>query len=265
MFKELTNFPMEQPTRNPSKKSEYPIHDSLKEKLEGLIPNIDIGYQMNMEADHMIDWIDKAKQYTDQLQKEFHALCEKRVQKIIQIEEQKQRAKELNLELLVKTVPDDVLRYIHGFLLPETRLQLLRARHPLLLENTKKLNVKSLKHLLKHYQKKVYEPMMKNIREQNRTRCLPADVVTMSFTYKGKERALETINRLIGICEGAKAYTKCDHRYFQKKALRLTRSLVYLLSRKEKLGPVYAPEQEQEQEKKLVKDKKGKKQRIHSG
>jgi len=66
----------------------------------------------------------------------------------------------------------------------------------------------------------------------------------MTFSYVRKDITMEKINKFIGTCETAVAHTPQDYKYFQKKALKLMRALVYVAKRKQVLDKPYAPELE---------------------
>jgi len=247
LFKLLDKYPSpKEAIRTPKTKPNEevtPIHDIITANLQELIPNLNIGYQLDMESNQLIDWIEQARAYSRSLNAEFQKQCDKRMNRLLQIEEGKERSRNLNMDAVQK-LPEDIIRHIHGFLLPETKLVLLRARYPNLMNNLKKLNVKSLKTLLKFYKQKCYEPLLKSFinSNNNRARCFPPDLWRVSFTYKGKENAINVVSTFLGLCENAKPFTNRDHRYFQTKTLRLVKVILYLLKKKQKLEPAYAPE-----------------------
>ena len=246
LYKSLVTYPITKEVNRYPRQTDTTIqpafHILLKTNLDLLVPNVDIGYQMNMENDRMFEWILTAKEYVNKLNEDFQKICDKRTQKILAIEERNHRSKTFNMQSMDK-LPEDIIRYIHDFLLPETRIQILRARYPNLDANIMKLNVPMLKGLLKNIQNKCYHPMMNNLYKNNRLRCLPAGFY-MTFSYVRKDITMEKINKFIGTCETAVAHTPQDYRYFQKKALKLMRALVYVAKRKQVLDKPYAPELE---------------------
>ena len=218
------------------------FHDLIQKNLICLVPNIDIGYQMNLNAEELMDWIQMAKAYSTTLNNEFQKRCEIKLQKVIKIEEQLHRSKVLDMNK-VNQLPEDIIRYIHGFLMPETRIVLLRARYPNLNTNIIKMKVPDLKRLLDNTRNKYYTKMMLSLYKNNRARCLP-DGFYIRFTYYNKASCLDSINKLIGTCETAVAHTPQDYRYFQRKALKILRALVYVAKTKKILEKAYAPELE---------------------
>jgi hypothetical protein len=218
------------------------FHLLLQTNLDLLVPNIDIGYQMDMEHNQMFDWIITAKEYVNKLNEDFQQRCDRRTQKIIAVEQRNQRSKTFNMQSMDK-LPEDIIRYIHNFLLPETRIQLLRARYPNLDANVMKLKVPMLKVLLRNIETKIYTPMMNSLYKNNRHRCLPAGFY-ITFGYNHKNDCMNKINKFIGTCETAVAHSPSDYRYFQNKALKILKKLVYVAKTKRVLDEPYAPELE---------------------
>ena len=258
-YEELKQYPIEKDIiRYTSKRRIETIHDIVSANLTALIPNIDIGYQTNMEENQLIDWILKTKEYASQLNNEFQKQCDKKMQKVITTEQHKYRSKELDMNK-VNQLPEDIIRYIHGYLMPETRIVLLRARYPNLNANIMKLNVAQLKKLLENTQKKYYYNMMSKLYKYNRARCLP-NGFHIRFSYTNKPACLDSINKLIGTCETAVAHTPQDYRYFQRRAFRILRALVYVAKRKQVLDKAYAPELEPPKQEKKPRKPRSKKQ-----
>jgi hypothetical protein len=242
-----TNYPISKEVIRYTKVTNNSIqpafHDLINTNLSQLVPNIDIGYQMNLDANHLMNWIQTAKDYVEQINNEFQKKCEKKLQNVIKIEERMYRSKMLDMNKL-NQLPEDIIRYIHGFLMPETRIVLLRARYPNLDANVMKLKVPELKRLFDNIRNKYYTNMMSNLYKHNRARCLPHGFY-IRFTYNNKPACLDVINKFIGTCETAVSHTPQDYRYFQRKALRILRSLVYVAKHKQVLDKAYAPELEQ--------------------
>ena len=148
LYENLQNYPIiKDPERYPKRKTPTDTitpHNMIIANLANLVPNLTIGYEMNMEANQLIEWVNASKSYVEKINKDFQEKCERRIKKIIRIEEHKERAKQLDMNKLNK-LPEDIIRYIHDFLLPETRLVLLRARYPNLNANIMKLKLPQLK------------------------------------------------------------------------------------------------------------------------
>ena len=246
LYKSLVTYPITKEVNRFPKQTEKtidpPFHLLLQTNLDLLVPNIDVGYQMDMERDRMFEWIITAKEYVNKLNEEFQQRCNKKTQKIIDVEQHKERTKTFDMKTMDR-LPEDIIRYIHDFLMPETRIQLLRARYPNLDANIMKLKVPILKGLLKNIETKIYTPMMNTLYKYNRHRCLPKGFY-IRFGYLHKPDCMNKINKFIGTCETAVAHSPSDYRYFQRKALRMLKALVYLAKRKQVLDKPYAPELE---------------------
>ena len=85
--------------------------------------------------------------------------------------------------------------------------------------------------------------MMRYSEKHNRLKCLPAGFY-MRFGLTKKQNFLDNIEKFMGTCERAVAHSESDYRYFQRKTLRILRSLVYVAKRKNVLDKPYAPELE---------------------
>jgi hypothetical protein len=103
------------------------IHDIITVNLTSLVPNIHIGYQMEIPANDLIEWIKKTQEYANNLNKEFQEKCEKKMQQLINIEEQTGKCKVLNMDNFNR-LPEDILIHIHGYLMPETRIEIIKSR-----------------------------------------------------------------------------------------------------------------------------------------
>jgi len=246
LYENLSLYPIiKEPSRYPKAKTQnekITPHSMIIANLENLVPNLTIGYQMNMEANQLIEWVNASKNYVEKINKDFQERCERRVKKIIRIEEHKERAKQLDMNKLDR-LPEDIIRYIHEFLLPETRIVLLRARYPHLTENIMKLKLAQLKQFSANIQMKIYNPMMRYIDKSDRRRCLPVGYYAR-FSVTKKQNFLDNIEKFMGTCERAVAHSESDHRYFQRKTLRILRALIYVAKRKNVLDKPYAPELE---------------------
>ena len=246
IYKNLVTFPISKEVSRYPRQTDTTIqpafHNLLQTNLDLLVPNIDIGYQMSMDSNQMFEWILTAKEYVNKLNEDFQQKCDKKSQKLLAIEERTQRSKNFRMEPMDR-LPEDMVRYIYEFLLPETRIQIFRARYPNLDANIMKLKVPYLKALLKNIETKTYTPMMNSLYKYNRNRCLPIGFY-MRFGYVHKEDCMNKINKFIGTCETAVAHNPSDYRYFQKKALKMMMALIYLAKRKQVLDKPYAPELE---------------------
>jgi len=264
LYEKLSLYPIiKDPERYPKRKTPNDTitpHDMIIANLANLVPNLTIGYQMNMEANQLIDWVNASKSYVEKINKSFQEKCEIKLKKIISIEEHKERAKQLDMNKLDK-LPEDIIRYIHDFLLPETRLVLLRARYPNLNTNIMKLKLPQLKKFSANIQKKYYDPMMRYSEKHNRLKCLPEGFY-LRFSVTKKQNFLENIEKFMGTCERAVAHSESDYRYFQRKTLRILRAIIYVAKRKNVLDKPYAPELEPPptEKKKRGKKPKAKKQ-----
>jgi len=263
IFAELATYPIPKDviryTKTTDKTIQPVFHDIISQNLTALVPNLNIGMQMNMTTDQLMDWIQKTKEYGELLVTEFQKQCENRLNKLIKIEESKERSRALDMRKLDR-LPEDIIRYIHEYLFPETRRVLLLARYPNLYNNVIKLKTPVLKKLMERIRATCYYPMMNGLYRNNRTRCLPVGFY-LTFGFSNKKGFIDCIDKFIGTCIGAVPYTPGDQRYFEKKALRILNKLVYVAKRKNVLDKPYAPELEPPNPVKKAKKPRAKKQK----
>jgi hypothetical protein len=263
IFAELATYPIPKDVIRYTKTTDTTIrpafHDLISQNLTALVPNLNIGMQMNMTTDQLMDWIQKTKEYGELLVTEFQKQCENRLNKLIKIEESKERSRALDMRKLDR-LPEDIIRYIHEYLFPETRRVLLLARYPNLYNNVIKLKTPVLKKLMERIRATCYYPMMNGLYRNNRTRCLPVGFY-LTFGFTNKKGFIDCIDKFIGTCIGAVPYTPGDQRYFEKKALRILNKLVYVAKRKNVLDKPYAPELEPPNPVKKAKKPRAKKQK----
>jgi hypothetical protein len=218
------------------------IHDVIIANTGSLVPNIDIGYQMSIDKNDLIDWINKTKEYMEAVNRDFQQKCDAKLSKLIKIEEQKEKSKVLNMDLVNK-LPEDMIRHIYQYLLPETKIQLMKARYPNLDANIMKLKSVVLKKMSDNICRRYYNPVIDTMYKYNRIRCLPY-AFHMRFSFTNKKTCINNINKLIGTYKSAVAHTPSDYRYFQKKTMKIIQSLIYAARTKGVLDKPYAPELE---------------------
>jgi len=224
-------------TTNPTQ-----IHDIIIANIGSLIPNIDIGYQMEKDRDELINWINNAKEYMYAVNRDFQQKCDAKLTKLIKIEEQKEKSRVLNMDLVNK-LPEDMIKEIYEYLLPETKILLFRARYPNINTCIMKLKNKELKKMSDNICRRYYNPVIETMYKYNRTRCLPVGF-HMKFGFINKKTCIYNINKLIGTYQSAIPHTPSDYRYFQKKTLKIIQSLIYCAKKYKVLDKAYAPELE---------------------
>ena len=223
---EPTRFPKE--TNPPISK----IHDIIVSNLTLLIPNNNLG----LDNEIMIEWISKTKEYGNQLNAEFQRICDRRIDKIRRIEVHDEKSRTFDISKL-DNLPEDIVRYIHEFLMPETRKKLFLARYPRLFQNICKLKVSMLKKLLLHTRQHFYWKVINS----KKSKFLPIEF-QMSFSYVNKRHCIEQIQNIIYCFENANTSKPSNSRYFQRKGLRFIKMLVYVGKRLGVLERPFAPE-----------------------
>lgn len=229
---ELLEYPIfNEPNRNPIDTTQPFVrggtyHDLITVNLMSLVPNTDIGYHAEKTPDEMIRWITLARNYSRELNDEFQKQCDAQLKNLMEIENQKTRCQDLTMDSINKYLPDDVIRIIYDFLLPETKIQYFLAKYPLYQTIvTNKLNTKQLNRLLRVSYDRFYMVI-----SPKRRQCL-----TNFYTlYRGLTRYINkttttsALNTLFNTLRTAQPNTPENHRYFQTMTLKLLKIMIYL-------------------------------------
>jgi len=122
------------------------FHDLIYTNLTAIVPNIEMGYYKGHTTEEIEEWIKITKTYVHALYRTINRKCNAQARKLEYMKQQAERASKLDTEKL-QNLPEDIIRYIYGFLLPETRMTLYIARYPtyaLTLERLTSTNLKNI-------------------------------------------------------------------------------------------------------------------------
>jgi hypothetical protein len=235
-FQELQEYPVpKEPIRYPRNtditetnyRYKSTFHDLIHINMVALVPNIELGYYNNHTSEEIEEWINKTKDYVNIVCRNIKKKCDLQMCKLIRLRQFEQRIKDLDMYHL-NTLPEDIIRYIHGFLLPETRITLLLARYPTYPRTLEKITSENLKKYLKHinvtYNNKVFEY---DLRNPDRRTCI-TNFKPFYLTYSKKEDGIKQITDLFDVIRNAIPKTQEYHRYYQYYALRLLQSIIYV-------------------------------------
>jgi len=200
-------------------------HELIVSNLESLIPNIDMGYREGLTELELLEWIRLAKEYSHKIHIRFVEECTNELTRLERTIQQKTKCAELDMNNITK-LPDDIIRHIYDYLLPETKIDfLLEKRSDWKEILTKKLSVKQFKTLLSILYERYYSHIeytkLVCIYDVNRVTCA-------RIRYNNKPQALLEIERLLTKFRNAKPNTQENHRYFQTKSLHMLKLLIYL-------------------------------------
>lgn len=225
LFNKLTQFPIDKtPIRyiqqyNSRSQQANIMNYIITENINRLVPNIDVGYQTNAYTqEELITWITTSKQYLDQINQTFQEQCDKQLQKLYQIEGNKTRSRNFDIDKLSK-LPEDIILHIRRFLLPECRISELIAAHPDYLQNLQKLTAKNLQKFFIHSIYRPYYILGIMTREPK---------FYMSGTFKNKSNCINEIDRLYQIYNNKIAKTSEEYNFFQSKALKILQTIIYV-------------------------------------
>lgn len=209
-------------------------NELIQSNALALVPNIDIGYYKSTYTPAQLNnWIDQTQTYMQQIKDHIDQKCEEQRAKLQAIERQKQQCAALDLQR-VANLPDDLIRYIHEFLLPETRIEFLLAKYPQVPQTLTKLTERNLnQYMKKNIYMYHYAPIFcydRNHENRNRLNCIENRGVLHSFsnTCSPKQKGIEQIDKLWKAYRTAVPITPQDHHFFQSQALRLLVSMIYV-------------------------------------
>jgi len=230
LYKVIESYPKPcQPIRYPPKTSPEctSFHDLIVSNLNSLVPNVDMA--LHAGYDHMGTelWIQKTKNYIHELHENIRNKCEAQIVKLKAIKQQEINCENLDMQR-VANLPDDLIRYIHEFLLPETRIQMLLAKYPLYMNNLNRITCVNLKMYLACVHKKYVKPtLFYNSKFPERYTCVES-YNGFYGRFTKKENGLRELSKIFDALRNAIPKTPSFQRYFQKKALRFLQSLIYV-------------------------------------
>jgi hypothetical protein len=235
-FLELQHYPIpKEPIRYPRNtdltETNYAykstFHDLIHINMRALVPNIEMGYYYNHPTQEIEEWIKKTKDYIDLLRRNIKKKCDVQMCKLIRLRQLEQRTKDLDVARFDK-LPEDIIRYIHEFLMPETKITLLLARYPIYPKTLEKITSENLKKYLHHingtYRQTVFEY---DLRQPDRRSCI-TNIKPFYLSYSKKQDAIKQITELFDTIRNAIPKTQEFHRYYQNYALRLLQSMIYV-------------------------------------
>jgi hypothetical protein len=235
-FLELQHYPIpKEPIRYPRNtdltETNYAykstFHDLIHINMRALVPNIEMGYYYNHPTQEIEEWIKKTKDYIDLLRRNIKKKCDVQMCKLIRLRQLEQRTKDLDVARFDK-LPEDIIRYIHEFLMPETKITLLLARYPTYPKTLEKITSENLKKYLHHingtYRQTVFEY---DLRQPDRRSCI-TNIKPFYLSYSKKQDAIKQITELFDTIRNAIPKTQEFYRYYQNYALRLLQSMIYV-------------------------------------
>jgi len=211
----------------PSFSNRVTFHDMILSNMNALVPSVDMAIYTRYDQSEIELWINKTKEYANAINQNIQNKCDGQLSKIRAIKEREQKSKDFDMKKM-DNLPEDIIRYVHDFLLPETRIQLLIARYPFYMTNLNKITCVNLKkYLACVYSKYVKTAMCYNSKFQDRYLCI-TDFTGFSVNFARKEIGLDQLSNVFHALTTAIPKTPGYHRYFQKKALKLLQSLIYI-------------------------------------
>lgn len=217
------------PIRYPRKTSPEgtSFHDLILSNLNSLVPNVDMALHSGYDHTETELWIQKTKNYVNELNENMRNKCDMQVSKLNSIKKQEENSRNLDMQR-VENLPDDLIRYIHEFLLPETRIQILIDKYPMGFNILNRITCSNLKKYLECVHKKYVKPALcYNSKFPERYTCVES-YTGFSGRFTRKEDGLIKLSNIFDTLRHAIPKTPGFHRYFQKKALRFLLSIIYI-------------------------------------
>jgi hypothetical protein len=203
------------------------FNDIITQNMKVLIPNIELGKHNNYSEVEIETWIKNTKEYMYSINNMLQNKCNKQLTKLKAIQEQRRRSESFDMEKMER-LPEDMIRCIYEFLMPETRMKLLLVRYPFYMNNLSRITAKNLKTYLACIEKNyVKQAIRYNDKYPDRYSCT-VNKPQFYCSFTRKETALSQIQNVFETLRTALPKTPSLHRYFQRKALRLLRSLIYI-------------------------------------
>jgi hypothetical protein len=226
LYNTIESYPKPcQPIRYPPEGTSF--HNLILSNLIALVPNVDIALHSGYDYAGTELWIQKINCYMNELHVNFRNKCDVQLTKLNAIKEQEIKCQNLDMKR-VDRLPDDLIRYIHEFLLPETRIQMLIEKYPLYMQNLNRITCVNLKKYLACIDKKYVIAAMSYFSKcPDRHTCI-VGFQGFSKTFTKKEVGLKQLSNVFDALRNAIPKKPGYHRYFQKKALRFLLSLIYV-------------------------------------
>jgi hypothetical protein len=163
----------------------------------------------------------------NELHENMRNKCDIQVSKLNAIKKQQINCQNLDMQR-VANLPDDLIRYIHEFLLPETRIQMLICKYPIGFNHLNRITCVNLKKYLACVHKKYVKPALcYNSKFPERYTCVES-YTGFSGRFTRKEDGLIKLSNIFDTLRNAIPKTPSFHRYFQKKALKFLLSIIYI-------------------------------------
>lgn len=222
-------YPKPSATPTQGRYNDSTFNDLIMANMTALVPNVDIGIHKNIyTAQDLAKWIQLTKIYFNNLNQLMQTKCDKEMQKLKTIEELKTKTQVLDLNQLDR-LPEDIIRYIYGFLRPESRIDILLNKYPNYQTALQRLTNNHLKIYLRsgiyeHYIKPLY---YYSSTERHRAKCLQKEI-RMAITFTNKKNYTDQIETVLEEYRKAIPRTPDDNFYFQSRALRLLQSIIYI-------------------------------------
>lgn len=212
------------------------FHDIIQANLTALVPNIELGYHYNHTRQDIEKWIDITEEYARLLYRNVKRKCIAQKRKLENMKTHEQRSRELDINKLLR-LPEDIIRCIYEFLLPETRITLLVTRYPTYAKSLEKLTSDNLKKYLKNIlQKYIFGPVFEyNPEFPDRRSCCITITPTVYVSFSKKSDGVKQITNLFDTINNPIPKTPECYRYYKNHALKLLISMIYVSNYKPNL------------------------------
>ena len=213
------------------------IDDIIQYNVMSLVPNIELGVfkqdSFTSNDDDSIEelrtWLTNSEIYMDCLQTKYMEACSHQRKLLGGIIRQKKGCAALNMQYLSR-MPLDLRRYIHSFLLPETRILLYLDKYPDLGTSIKKNPNSYLKPFYRNLVQKKYCGNIVGHRFNNfsnYSRSISGDF-SIKTNHLNKNEYVEEMDKLLDALRKVPPITNESYDFFQRRALGLLKQMVYI-------------------------------------
>jgi len=198
--------------------------------LMSIQPNIDMGVYNSHTEVELREWINTSREYIEDLANTYKTLCDVEEKHLNNIIDQRKKCKALRLDY-ISQLPEDLIRYIKMFCLPETQITLYKECNPKLDDMLSRLTVARLKKFYKeqiipkYYNDFMTSPWKRWIF----TNSLKPNNIHISPTTKPE--FVKEIKNVLNLLHNVIPHTAEIYNYCQLRGLKLIKSMLYVSKR----------------------------------
>jgi len=232
-FNKLTKYPMsKKPIIYHQRLRTTSIDDIIQYNINSTIPNVDIGlFNNTLTNDDIRNWIELSKQYIQTVGNEYLINCKNQEQKLNNIILQRKQCMDLDMDN-ISNLPDDIIRVIYSYLLPETKILYLLEKYPNIYDTLKLITAPNLKTFYKQVVVKKYSGYDSyNSTNYFYRKHLQTDYTNVLYNLKNKREFIIEIDRILQTLRNPIPVTNYIYHFYQMRSYCLLKSIIYVGNR----------------------------------